>query len=295
MNVKLQVIPNRLVMIWLCSLHGVWAAAQSVPTVSSHAGDQREYLATMGRTVEPDLVGRPERLSNYLAGFQQRMINDIRLVAFDAQATVDAAGIVRLTGFVEFPETAMALQLFLETLAFQVDNQLVSVPDTTVQSKPFGLLKQAHCLCYADPNSRREVVTECLLGDPLYLLRETVDETYWCHTAEGYLGYIAKDAVQRLTAEEFSEYQGGPQVTLRVDHQLPNGSAVPVGGAASRTTTCCRRCRLLITRRGDGRRSPALLSYERSGRRKSNSTRPRECPLSVEDTLFVGWQVVTRD
>ena len=222
--------PQRLLLAGLCSCYSLWAAAQSVPVAPLTVGDERPYFATIGRQVEPDLVGKPERLADYLEWFQQRLINDARLIAFDATAVIDASGAVQLTGFTEYQETRRALRLFLETLRFErIDDRMVRVPDDTVESRPFGFVTASHSLCYADPDSQREVVTECLWGDPVFLLHKTDHGTYWCHTAEGYLGYLATGAIQPVDAAEFTHYQEGPQLTMRFDHALADGRTLPVG------------------------------------------------------------------
>jgi len=95
--------------------------------------------------------------------------------------------------------------------------------------QPYGLVKPTHALCRARPAEDAEVVTDSLLGDPVFLLRAAKNGYFLCHTAEGYVGYLHEKNLCRVDASGFSRYQSGPQVTLLEDHGTTTGPTLPVG------------------------------------------------------------------
>ncbi len=91
---------------------------------------QANALVKLAKQVEPDLVGRVERLPQYLEFFRAKLGNDTRLFAFRVEAVPNKADQVRLKGYVEFPQTRGGLVGFLEALGFDVvDDGLVMLPE----------------------------------------------------------------------------------------------------------------------------------------------------------------------
>ena len=50
--------------------------------------------------------------------------------------------------------------------------RLEILPAESLGKKRFGLVKTTHTLSYDRPTEPRDVVTDCLLGETLYLLKE---------------------------------------------------------------------------------------------------------------------------
>ena len=188
----------------------------------------RQVLKRLARKIEPDLKGVPDRLPQYVDFFRREVGNDPRLVAFDVQATAQSNGKVRLTGFVEFPETRTALAEFLGHLGFEVDNQLETLPVANLGDRQLGFLKTTHAMSYDRPRGRRGAVTDCLFAEPLYLLREDGDQML-VHGGEGYLGYIPADQIHRVTDGEFAEYLDGPSVRMIADYKVSGELTIPAG------------------------------------------------------------------
>ena len=178
------------------------AAALDEPDTTGVESDGRppapQSLKRIARKIEPDLKGLPDRLQQYVDFFRREVCNDSRLVAFDVTATAEPDSKVALTGFVEFPETRTSLEKFLGHLGFQIDNQLETLPAANLGERSLGFLKTSHCLSYDHARGRRGVVSDCLLAEPLFLLRQDGDQLL-VHSGEGYLGYIPADQVHRVT------------------------------------------------------------------------------------------------
>lgn len=203
--------------------------AQEAP-VPPPSGSGR--LARLARQIEPDLHGRPERLAQYIDFFGAQLGNDPRLFAYRVDARHDSQHDdqrgVTLSGYVEFPETRRGLEQFLRVLGFDVrENHIETLPSDRLGSKIFGLVKTTHTLSYDRPDGQ-EVVTDCLLGEPLYLLRAEGD---WLlvHSGEGYLGYVAAQDIEQVAQAAFDDYTTAPSVTLTADHEAGDQLLLPAG------------------------------------------------------------------
>lgn len=187
-------------------------------------GDQTR----LARRIEPDLAGKTERLSQYINFFSRELGNDSRICAFDVKAESTRGKDIVLTGFVEFPETRTALNKFLTALGFKVTDQLEALPSQNLGDKLFGIVKAPHCFTFDRPSGRRKQENDCLLGEPLLLLREQ-DGHLLAHSHEGYLGYIPSKDVERLAEPAYVKYLDGPRVLVTKDHKRGANEVVPAG------------------------------------------------------------------
>ncbi len=217
------------VLSLMVAAHVVLAAPQTVAPPSLD-----NVLTKLAKQIEPDLVGRADRLPQYLEYFRAKLGNDTRLFAFNVNAVVTATGQVRLRGYVEFSQTRAGLMGFLKALGFEiVDEELEDLPSQGLGKKAFALVKTTHTLSYSRPTEPRSVVTDCLLGEPLYLLREEGDYLL-THSGEGYLGYVAAADVYRVNAKAFDLYPTETSVRMIAKHTLSSGLVVPVGALLKR-------------------------------------------------------------
>ena len=193
-----------------------------------------DALTRLARQVEPDLVGDTGRLPQYIDFFRSRLANDTRLFAFDVHGVPTGDRRVSLRGHVEFSQTRDGLIRFLKRLGFDVsDEGLETLPDDALGEERFGWVRTSHTLSYDSPVAPRSVVTDCLLGEPLYLLRE-VDNHLLVHSGEGYLGYVAAADVCRVPAGAFGQYPSDNCVRMLVDHPLESGLVLPAGALLKR-------------------------------------------------------------
>ncbi len=229
-----RLVHRWILLAWFLST-GLLASASDTPSVElsgpiprSRPVDRLE-LQRAAQRVEPDLVGQRERLPLYLESFRHRWGNDSRLFAWSVQAEGTADQPVRLTGYVEFPETAAALVAYLEILGFQpIEDQLERLPSVALGPDRFGVVQVTHSLGYERPGGDGSVVTQFLLGEPLYVLREE-EGSLLVHGAEGYLGYLPKEHVLRMDESTFIRYRSGRGVRLNRDQQTATGLRLPAG------------------------------------------------------------------
>jgi len=178
--------------------------------------------------IEPDLKGRPERLQQYVDFFRREAVSDSRLFAFDVVPESTGDGKVTLKGYIEFPETRKSLVALLTTLGFKVDDQTESLPSEKLGEMLFGLVKSPHGHSYDRPQGRRTVVTDCLIGEPLFLLREDAGH-FLVHSGDGYLGYVDADDIERVDESQFAEYMEGSRVRLTSNFEIDKDRVLPAG------------------------------------------------------------------
>ncbi len=195
----------------------------------------------LARRVEPKLTGKPERLPHYIDFFRSELGNDNRLCAFHVTAKIGNSGGVELRGFTEFPETRTALVKFLRVLGFKVDDRMESLPSAGLGHEIFGLVTAAHSICYDQPTGRQRPENDCLIGEPLYVLREDNGHLL-VHSGEGYLGYVRSQNVRRVDAAEFAKYLDGKRVRIKSDQKvgelmIPAGASLKLLNSDDQTTT----------------------------------------------------------
>ncbi|QEG35101.1 C40 family peptidase [Bythopirellula goksoeyrii] len=196
--------------------------------------DSSDRLTRLARQIEPELQGRTDRLSQYVEYFRAQLANDKTLFAFEVAATQGDDGPVVLKGFVEFPETREGLESFLRVLGFdEIENELETLPSAELGEQRFGFVKTAHTLSYDRPKIPHDVVTDCMLGEPLYLLRQEGDYLL-VHSQDGYVGYVAAADVHRVGPEAFDRYPTESSVRIVADHQLDSGLMLPLGAVLKR-------------------------------------------------------------
>lgn len=205
----------------------VVSAQQDNGSANSQAA-KPTLLERLARRVEPNLVGQPERLSQYVDFFQREFGNDPRLFCLMVDVTSEGDKGARLTGFAEFPEMRKGLVEFLGLLGFNVVDEISELPAKDLGERTLGILKTTHSLSYDRPNGDRSVVTDCLLGDRLYLLREDQGHLL-VHSQEGYLGYVLTDDVLRTDGKTFDRYMADPGVRVTTEHKTASGLVIPVG------------------------------------------------------------------
>jgi len=203
--------------------------APEVASAAAKKSREQVYFERIIAKIEPGLAGRPERLPLYLQLFQRELIGDRRLFPFHVQAEWEPDGRVLLRGFVGYEENRTALLQFLRCLGFQrVDDRIEVLPSKELGDERFGLVKVSHTLSFDRPAGPREVVTDCLLATPLFLLEEA-DGHFLCHGVEGYLGYVDAKDVRRVGRDELARYQAGARVHVRRDCRMSDALFLPVG------------------------------------------------------------------
>jgi cell wall-associated NlpC family hydrolase len=188
-----------------------------------------KVVERLARRIEPELAGKQERLPHYIEFFRSELGNDSRLCAFQVTPKVLDGDHVELHGYTEFPETRAALVKFLKVLGFKVEDRMESLPAAGLGAEIFGLIKVSHSICFDGPNGRQRPENDCLIGEPLYLLREEKGHLL-VHSGEGYLGYVRSKDVLRVDAAVFAKYLAGKRVRIKSDQKTVE-LTIPAGAS----------------------------------------------------------------
>ncbi len=197
----------------------LFARADEVVLPTAEDFSLSKVLERLARRAEPDLKGKSDRLPQYVDFFRSELGNDSRLFAFNVTAKPSGGRAVELQGFVEFPETRTALKKFLAALGFKVDDKMETLPAAGLGKEIFGIVKSSHSVCYDRPSGKQRPENDCLIGEPLYLLREENGHLL-AHSGEGYLGYIRSSDVLRADAASFARYLDGKRVRIKSDQKI---------------------------------------------------------------------------
>jgi hypothetical protein len=184
-------------------------------------------MRRVARKIEPELKGDPTRLAQYINFFSRELGNDSRICAFDVTGESKSDKKVVLRGFVEFAETRKSLIEFLTELGFDVEDRMEALPAEGLGKEIFGITKATHSYCFDRATGRRKQETDCLLGEPVFLLREQ-DGHLLVHSHEGYLGYVPSDDIERMDEDRFNKYLEGPRVLVVAD-QKKDAPTIPAG------------------------------------------------------------------
>jgi cell wall-associated NlpC family hydrolase len=199
----------------------------------------------MARKIEPDLKGDISRLPVYLDFWKRESVRDPRLFPVDVSMKGTDDGAVVLSGFVEYPQHTLSLQMLLKTLGFKKIRQQIVVVSDQPSTVAGGIVCKPHTFVYDRTGSPRESVTELLFGEPVFILRR-VDDQYqylWVHASDGYVGYVSAGDVNIIDRGAFTEYERSVRTTLRLPCDtrfgtLPAGARVKVDSMNETRAEC---------------------------------------------------------
>ncbi len=223
----MKVRPIYMPLVWLALCQA--SAAQEIAPATAPAtrpneirrgivmGDSpeqrgRRFYENVIRRVEPSLKGDPSRLPQYLELFEGEFVEDRRTFALDISADWRTDGVVAVTGHLEFEEHRRSLAEFFKHLGFTADVSGIAVyPLESLGEERFAILRAERAFIYDKPAAPRETLTESLKGDGLFLLSAAEEGHYRCHAADGYVGFVAAAAIERLRGEQFDTEMNPPR------------------------------------------------------------------------------------
>lgn len=180
----------------------------------------RQFYENVIRKVEPSLKGDPARLPLYIELFKREFVEDPRTFAIDLTALPDRDGGIALFGHVEFEEHRRSLVEFLNHLGFLNVRDVLSVmPSRMLGENQYAVVRADRAFIHSKPTGPRETLTEALKGDGLFLLAPADDAHFLCHAADGYVGYVSGDALERMTGEQFDAAMNPPRAAV-VDDRI---------------------------------------------------------------------------
>ncbi len=154
---------------------------------------------------------------------------DQRIWFQDIQAEMHGQDIV-LTGeaFFEIPVRSIAKRLRKAGYEQNVIDSVHYLPETFDNNLAYGIITQPYVMGRYKPVDVKQEGTEMLYGEPVRLIRE-LEQYLQVQSQVGYLGYIPKDAVRRVTLSEWNQYQAGKQASFSKSVRLENGFVINMG------------------------------------------------------------------
>ncbi|MEP0844478.1 MAG: C40 family peptidase, partial [Phycisphaerae bacterium] len=166
--------------------------------------------------------------------YRRRVVSDATCFYLKTDVEKDGPG-WRLRAATSHPRLLAALRRVLERLECgPIQVEMTALPSDRLGRRRFGVTRMPMALVRSRPDEAAGADTQLLLGDRVFLLDETADGAYLLlHAADGYVGWVRADAVLRMEAAEFGEWERAPRATLLKDvllddFRLPAGARLPL-------------------------------------------------------------------
>ncbi|MCX7919362.1 MAG: C40 family peptidase [bacterium] len=194
----------------------------------------RRFLERAIKRIEPTGIGSPEKINEYIARYKPLVVYDSRIYCFEVEGKVESGKTI-LTGLVGLTEYRDGLFSVISALQFQnIQNTIEVVPTKRIGSRSFALVKTKAAPFYSRTTGLKEQVTESVLGDSIFLLDEdSTGKYYYAQASNGYLGWVEKRRVVRMTKSAFVKWQNRPQVLFVKEYKkatvtIPIGASLPL-------------------------------------------------------------------
>lgn len=145
-----------------------------------------------------------------------------------------------LRGATNYPTLASgARNLLAATGLKNVENRIETLPSARLGNLKFGVVQIPMALTWGKPAEGRDVKTQLLLGDRVFLLDQTPDAGYFLvQGADGYCGWVRCEAILRIDEAQFAEWSGAHTATITRDFmvddfRLPAGASLPIIGEST--------------------------------------------------------------
>jgi hypothetical protein len=168
-------------------------------------------------------------LNFLLDSLQMEFAPDSRVAYWEMDIT--ASDRVILNGEVANKDAYSAISTALGQRFPEVKNQVELLPKIGSGSFVNGLVNNSVAHLRKDPSSKKELVTQALLGHPVRILKDE-NEKFLIQTADGYLGWVNRSEVYLLDAEQLEDYRNSEKVVFKAQHGFsysePNETSMPV-------------------------------------------------------------------
>ncbi|MCK5066568.1 MAG: C40 family peptidase [Bacteroidales bacterium] len=146
-------------------------------------------------------------------------------------SAAEVEGAVVLKGEVASKEAYKAVVKGVDELFPEVKNELVLLPEGEMGAEVNGLVNNSVIHLRREPSSKKELVTQALLGTPVRILKEEAGKSL-IQVADGYLGWVNTAEVHALDQEGLAAYKEAEKVVYTAQYGLtystPDESSMPV-------------------------------------------------------------------
>lgn len=129
---------------------------------------------------------------------------------------------------------AFAPKLLSEAVGRPVRGEVRVLPDDALRDSAYAIVRIPMAMTWGEPREGADVQSQALLGEPLFLLDRSGDGGFYlAHTADGYVGWIRRDALRLVSRNEFQQWSDrsfarAAQDVLLDDFRIPAGAWLPV-------------------------------------------------------------------
>ncbi len=220
------------------------SAPASRPTAAGDATDTfpnpngRAKLTRFARSLWlPDHPPQsPTEAEWILQQYARRVVTDSTFFHFRTQVQKDGETWV-VRGATNFSRLKDAVPLILEAVGCRsVRNEVEMLPAARLGEERFGVVRVPMALAWTEPREKPPTRTQLLLGERVFLLDVTPDgDDLLLHAGDGYVGWVRRDAVLRMDAAGFAEWERARTATITRDYvvdglRVPAGAALPIVG-----------------------------------------------------------------
>ena len=147
---------------------------------------------------------------------------DHRIWYQDVHATIEGHTIT-LSGeaFYSIPVQGIGRKLKKAGYNFELIDSVYYLPESFPEDKAYGIITEPYVMGRYTPVDHKQEGTEMLWGEPVRLVREK-DDYVQVQSAIGYLGYIPKNSLRRVTLQEWNRYHMGKQAVFTKNDTLEN-------------------------------------------------------------------------
>jgi hypothetical protein len=194
------------------------------------AGSRLERLA---RTAWPDGDLPRESVEWFCRRVLDQTVKPPNIVYTDVSTATDAAGL-SLHLRTNAPELAGTLKQALQSVGVtDVDVQVERLPDRRqLDNRLWGVCQLPQALTYHDSTGTGLPQTQLLFGEPVFMLDRDADR-YLALAADGYWGWVHRDALALLKETEFDVYMACDKAVVLEEFsdgmiRIPRGATVAV-------------------------------------------------------------------
>lgn len=178
------------------------------------------YNERLMKQLEPSGKPSAAKIGQYLETYKHLAVYDPRTICFEVKGE-NVKGKIILTGMVSLQEEKDGLLQALNALKLKdVEDRIGVLPSTQLGDTRYAIAKVAHVPFFSAPTGRQERLTEGILGDRIFLLKEDdVNGYYFAQHSGGYLGWIRKQDVLRVSLNDFREWRSKKRALFRKSYE----------------------------------------------------------------------------
>lgn len=192
----------------------------------------------------PRLAETPTDLSAIVRAYRGAYMTDRSTPWLDVQPEWQDGKLVALGGSTNIPRLAEGLAKEVsKCFGREIPNKVATLPAEKLGGDPYGVVQIPMALTWAEPSENGTAQTQVLLGEPLFLLDATPDESYFLvQGIDGYCGWLRADAVKRMPRTDFAALMRTPAArvvrnAMDDDFRIPPASRLVVAETGADTMT----------------------------------------------------------